>query len=106
MATGFRLHPALLIAVLGAAISFGVGAALPVRGVFTPRQRYHTRDGPLWDAAAGAVAYVEVSGTVTPWQWWLETGFAAAMVLAFGAVAGLLCRAAWECLRSACWPPT
>jgi hypothetical protein len=117
MATRLRLHPALLCAVLGAALSFGVGAALPIWMVCGDcswggstvggfGRMCVISSGPLWEVAAGVASYVEEIREMPPWQWWLHNGGVAAGVLAAGAVAGLVCWSAWERLRPARRTPT
>jgi hypothetical protein len=116
MTTRLRLHPSLLCAVVGAAVSFGVGSELPVwvampsppphpelsavLAVVDLRNDYHPRK-TLREAVTGtgrlAHDYPEKL---------IENGTLALLLLALGAYSGLLCWSVCECLRSARHPPT
>src|SRR5262249_43565495 len=103
------LHPALVLAVLGAGLSLGVGGAfqlwwVPLRpyDAFilrlgeTPRRR-----GTLWEAVAGAAT--SLREFPQPWQG--DNVVVAVILLGVGAAAGLGCWAPLGCLRPPL-PPT
>jgi hypothetical protein len=100
-----RLHPALVFAVLGAALFLGVGAALPLWWVPLQHLRRHPEDnrywGTLWEAVAGAATTLREF----PQPWQGENVVVALVLLAAGAAAGLVCWSVWACLRTPLPPP-
>src|SRR5262245_27992761 len=118
MAPRPRLHPAVVFAAIGAALSLGVGAALPVwfvphsplRPSPTPPDLFicDAPGGTLWEAVVGEAVCVHdfpdhadfVEG---PWG---ENVGLALLLPAAGAGVGLVCWAAWEQRRTARRPPT
>jgi hypothetical protein len=98
-----RLHPALLLIVGGAAVSFGVGSVLPQWQVayWLDGWGWSFRVGTLWEAVPGA------AGLASDFPEKLVGNVLLALVfVAAGACAGLYCRLAWERLRPARRPPT